>query len=373
MTPVARPEPQTPLPTRTAALRRGLGDPHVLVVAAALALVVAALLTLNQLVVSGHTTAVPESLLLRDPRDDWLHVSYSVAQLKVDPPDRPAVYVLGGSATRECFVGERSLATEILNAGGGEVVVHHLASNGQEFATDLALIDNLPRTPAVVVIGVGMERFVHGPAVTERQLTGRPLLVWSPALKRFLVAETGMGRRTYTILRGIADFSVTWAQWRAHRLLEGRPWRVRYEQHNYDRSMTYSDARKREQVTRWLEHRGRPGGQFDRVFDYDAAALKRAVALARQRGFAVVLMENPLNTEVVGDAFDHMTDRYRPLCERLADEYEAAYVDFLPETGLRSSDFRDLTHLLYPGQVRFQLEMAHALAPFTRGLEDGPP
>jgi hypothetical protein len=359
-------------PTRASQLRRGLGDPHLLITAVAFVLVVAGLLGLNWLVVSGRATALPESVLLRDPRDDWLHVSYEVGRLKVTPPDRPAVYVLGGSATRESFVGERSLARAVGDAGGGDVVVHELASNNQEFGSDLAIIDNLPQTPAVVVIGVGMERFVHGPDATTRQLSGRPLLVWSPALKDALIDETGRGRHTFTVLPGIADFAVTWAHWRLHRLRLGLPARVRFKQHLYDRSMAYNDAHKRQQVTRWLEHRGSPGGQFFHVFPYNAALLERAVALATARGFSVMLVENPLNTEIVGDSFDGMKARYQPLCEDLADRYGAAYVDFLPQAELRSSDFRDLTHMLYPGEVKYERALADALAPLTAPLAAAP-
>jgi len=372
MSAVPRKKPQETAPTRNSQLRRGLGDPQILIVVVALAILAGGLVGLNWLIVSGHATALPESMLLRDPRDSWLHVSYRVGQLKVTPPDRPAVYVLGGSATRESFVGERSLAKAIAAGGGGDVVVHELASNNQEFGSDLAIVDNLPRTPAVVVIGVGMERFVHGPDATARQLSGRPLLVWSPELKQALLDETGRGGRTFTLLPGIADYAVTWAHWRLHRLGLGKPVRIRFKQHLYDRSMAYTDARKREQVTRWLEHRGGPGGQFFRVFPYNASLLERAVALATARGFTVMLVENPLNTEIVGDSFDHMDKRYQPLCEDLALRYGAEYVDFLPQADLRSSDFRDLTHLLYPGQVKYERELAAALAPFTAQLASTP-
>lgn len=368
MSAVPRPEPESLAPTRGSQLRRGLGDPHILVVCLALLLVAGGLLTLNWLVVSGHATALPESMLLRDPRDDWLHVSYRVGQLKTAPPDRPAVYILGGSATRESFVGERSLARAIAAGNGGDVVVHELASNNQEFGSDLAIVDNLPRTSAVVVIGVGMERFVHGPDATERQLSGRPLLLWSPELKRVFLDETGRGGRTFTILPGIADYAVTWAHWRLHRLLIDKPVRVRFKQHLYDRAMAYSDDRKHEQVTRWLEHRGRPGGQFFRVFSYNAALLEQTVALATARGFSVMLVENPLNTEIVGDSFNHLIGRYRPLCIDLARRYGAVYVDFLPQADLRSTDFRDLTHMLYPGQVKYERQLAAALAPLTAPL-----
>jgi hypothetical protein len=313
---------------------------------------------------------VPESLLLRDPRDDWLHVAYEVGRLKTDPPDEPAVYVLGGSSTRESFVGERSLADRIAAAGGGDVAVHELASNNQEFGGDLAIIDNLPQTPAIVVIGVGMERFVHGRRATERQVGGRPLLLASPALRTFLEKQTGDSEGRLSIAPGMADFAVTWVHWRLHRLRLGKPIRIRFRQHLYTRSMAYSDDRKRDQVTRWLEHRGRPGAQFDRVVDYNAAALESAVALARERGFDVILAENPLNLEIVGASFDRMQGRYQPLCRGVAARHDATYVDFVAAAGLRSSDFRDLTHMLYPGEVKYEAELARVLAARLSELRD---
>ena len=205
-----------------------------------------------------------------------------------------------------------------------------------------------------------MERFVHGPRATERQVGGRPLLLESPALRAFLEEQTGSSGSRLSIAPGIADFAVTWAHWRLHRLRLGKPVRIRFRQHLYTRSMAFSDDRKRDQVTRWLEHRGRPGAQFDRVVAYNAAALESAVALARERGFDVVLVENPLNLEIVGTSFDHMQKRYRPLCRDVAARHDAAYVDFVAAAGLRSCDFRDLTHMLYPGEVKYE---ARARAP----------
>jgi hypothetical protein len=331
-------------PSRRGQLRRGLTCPSVLVVIVALLAALGGVIAAERLIVSGYATAVPESLLL------------------IDPPDRTAVYVLGGSSTRESFVGERSLATRIAAAGGGDVVVHELASNNQEFGGDLAIIDNLPQTPAIVVIGVGMERFVHGPRATERQTGGRPLLLSSPALRAFLEDQTGDGGGRLSITPGMADFAVTWAHWRLHRLRLGKPIRVRFRQHLYTRSMAYSDDRKRDQVQRWLQHRGRPGAQFDRVLAYNAAALEGAVALARERGFDVVLAENPLNLEIVGTSFDRMQERYQPLCRDVAARHDATYVDFVAAAGLRSHDFRDLTHMLYPGEVKYESELARVLA-----------
>lgn len=369
---VPRPNLQTTTPTRGGQLRCGLGDPHVLVVFVALVLVTIGLLGLNWLVVSGHATILPESILLRDPRDTWLNVSYRVGKLKISPPDRPAVYMLGGSATQESFLGEESLTKAIAADGGGGVKVYQLASIKREFGSDLAVIDNLPRTPGVVVIEVGMPRFVHIQAATENQLAGKPLLLWSPALKDFLVDQTGHGRFAFTILPGIADYAVTYAKYRLHRLLNGRPLRIRFQRHLYTRDQTLGTARKRALVRHWMANRGSPGGQWDRVFPYSAALLERCVALARERGFEVVLLEGPLNTEIVGDRFDRMIWRYRTFCDDLAQRYGATYVDFLPQADLRSSDFRDLTHMLYPGQIKYQRELAAALAPVTAPLASTP-
>jgi hypothetical protein len=360
------------MPTRNSQLRRGLGDPQILIVVVALAILAAGLLGLNWLVVSGHATAIPESVLLRDPRDDGLRVSYEIGRLKINPPRKPAVYILGGSAARECFLGEGSLANEIGMAGGGDVEVHQLASNNREFGSDLAVIDNLPRTPGVIVIEVGMARFVHVEGATEDQLAGKPLLLWSPALKDFLVDQTGHGRFAFTILPGVADYAVTYAKWRLHRLLIARPFLIRFKQHLYTRDMAYDTARKRELVRLWLENRGRPGGQWERVFPYDAALLERCVALARERGFEVVLLEGPLNTDIVGHQWDAGIERYRGLCDALARTYGARYIDFLAQAGLRDQDFRDLTHMLYPGQVKYERELAAALAPFTAQLASAP-
>ena len=66
--------------------------------------------------------------------------------------------------------------------------------------------------------------------------------------------------------------------------------------------------------------------------------------------------------------YDGTVARSARFCRRLAAEYDATYVDFLSQADLRSSDFRDLTHLLYPGQEKYQRELAQALAPITRAI-----
>ncbi len=59
---------------------------------------------------SGTFTVIPERLMLRIPNDDYVHVSYRIAELKRTPPTSPVVYLFGGSGTMEMMRSEGVLA-----------------------------------------------------------------------------------------------------------------------------------------------------------------------------------------------------------------------------------------------------------------------
>ena len=161
----------------------------------------------------------------------------------------------------------------------------------------------------------------------------------------------------------MADFAVTWAHWRLHRLRLGKPVRIRFRQHLYTRSMAFSDDRKRDQVTRWLEHRGRPGAQFDRVVRLQRGGARSAPS--RSPGSAVSTSSSS-RTRSTSRSSGRASTACRSAIGRSAATWppghDAAYVDFVAAAGLRSCDFRDLTHMLYPGQVKYEAELAR-LAP----------
>jgi hypothetical protein len=93
------------------------------------------------------------------------------------------------------------------------------------------------------------------------------------------------------------------------------------------------------------------------------------VDLARERGFTPVLLEVPENREIVGDGFARYKQVYQPFCRRLADEQGAFYLDFGDDLGLVNDEFRDLTHLVEPGRVKWTAGLAAALCPILEKLD----
>ena len=68
------------------ALVAGLRNRSPLIIAVAALLAVATLAGLQWFVASGTFTVLPERLMLRIPNDDYVHVSYRIAELKATPP-----------------------------------------------------------------------------------------------------------------------------------------------------------------------------------------------------------------------------------------------------------------------------------------------
>jgi len=81
----------------------------------------------------------------------------------------------------------------------------------------------------------------------------------------------------------------------------------------------------------------------------------------------VVLMEAPENREVVGSQFDRVKQVYQPFCRALAAKDGVRYVDFNEKVGTVNGDFRDLTHLMPWGGVKWQRGLVDVLAPLLTG------
>ena len=74
----------------------------------------------------------------------------------------PVVYLLGGSAGRECTVSDTSWAAQLLQRGGPTVLTYNLGSIHQSFGNDLTIVSELPATttiPAITLIGINLGRF----------------------------------------------------------------------------------------------------------------------------------------------------------------------------------------------------------------------
>ena len=349
--------------------RRGLRDPNPLVLVVAGLLLVPALLGLQWIVTSGiYTRVVSESSLNRRTSDDWAHVSWQVGHLKQSPPQTPAVYLLGGSTTREMLISNASMERAIRQVTGRDVLVNDLASMNQSFGQSMAIADNLPPKDAVLLIGVNQARFTAPPIDNEDQIVGRPLLLRSADLRSFVAARYGRYKYSYTILPGIMSYIVSYLQEGSAELKSGHLPDHPFNTHRYTVVHQYGLDKKQALVKKWIKKRA---PEFLKNYDYNAALMEELVRDAKARGFTVVLFNLPLNDQVVAGRFDVYTARYKTLCAELAVKYGVTYMDIMPQLGLVSGDFQDLTHVVEPGRAKLEPVLAAALGDLITGTKQG--
>ena len=175
-------------------------------------------------------------------------------------------------------------------------------------------------------------------------------------MREFVSSAWGLQEYAYTILPGIWAYLTDWARKHGGALLEGDPPSTEYELHRYSAKTRRSDGQKKRLVTRWNDDpqarlRAEPASPTWRCS-------RRCWRRPRERGVRVVLLELPLNEEIVGDSFAASQRRYREPVAALARDYDAAYIDLNQTVDIPSRDFQDLSHLLAPGRAVWQ----HALA-----------
>lgn len=331
-------------------------NPLVLLVAAAL--LVPALLGFEYLFTSGAWSVVPLKYCLRNSGDSFTYVSWTVGYNKRRPPRMPAVYLTGGSAAREAIVSGPSLAAEVRRSGGPRVAAWDLACINQNFAETLAVADNVPDSPAWVLIGVNLGRFTAFPAQSEQQVIGRDLVLKSSLLHKYVSRAYGHHTYSYTILPGIFSYLTSYLKKDGPALLEARPVTREYLQHHYTLSGIHTPGQKERMVAKWNAARY---PVFRRNLAYNLAMLEQLVARCEQRGVRAVIVELPLNEDVVKGRFDEAIAQYREPVQALARERDVPYLDFNRELAIPSADFHDLSHLVEPGRVLWQRRLAQKL------------
>ena len=331
-------------------------NPLVLLVAAAL--LVPALLGFEYLFTSGAWSAVPLQYCLRSSVDSFTYVSWTVGHNKRLPPDTPAVYLTGGSAAREAIVSGPSLAAQVRRSGGPRIAAWDLACINQNFAETLAVADNVPDSPAWVLIGVNLGRFTASPAQNEQQVVGRDLVLKSSFLQQYVSRTYGNYTYSYTILPGIFSYLTSFLKKDGRVLLALKPVAREYRQHHYTLSGIRTPAQKERLVKKWSATRY---PVFRRNLAYNLAMLEQLVARCEQRGVRAVIVELPLNEDAVKGRFDAAIAQYREPVRALAGEHGVPYLDFNRELGIPSADFHDLSHLVEPGRVLWQTRLAEEL------------
>ena len=342
------------------AFRRGFHNRNPLVLVAAAILLVPALLGFQWLFTSGVWTVVPLDAALRNREDSFTYISWMVGKARQDQPGTPGLYLLGGSSARESIVSGDALAAEIADLGGPRVAAYDLGSINQNFAQSLTVVDSAPDTPAWLLVGVNLGRFTATREQNAVQAEGRELLLESGAVQDFVSSEWGLEEYAYTILPGIWAYITDWMRAHGGKLLEGDAPSTEYELHRYSAQTRRSDSQKRRLVKKWNTSR-KP--VFEQNLDANLQMLEALLAQARERGVRVVLLELPLNEEIVGDSFDDSRRQYQEPVTALAREYGAPYIDLNQTVDIPSRDFQDLSHLIAPGRVIWQHALAKELVP----------
>lgn len=338
--------------------RRGFHNHHPLVLIAATSLLVPALLGIEWLFTSGVWTAVPLDRVLRNDRDSFTYISWTVGQAKRHPPSAPGLYLLGGSSARESIVSGDALAAEIKALGGPRVAAFDLGSINQNFAESLAVVQSVPDTPAWILVGVNLGRFTPTKQDNAGQAEGRELLLDSDAVRSFVASAWGMERYQRTILPGVGSYLTQWMGLHGRDVVDGGPPSTVYSLHRYSAATRRSDKQKRRLVTRWNTSR-RP--VFDQNADANLEMLEALLAEARVRHLRVVLLELPVNAAIVGHSFDASRQYYQAPVKALAREYDAHYLDLNRTVDIPSRDFQDLSHLIARGRVIWQRALAREL------------
>src|SRR5690606_16308857 len=171
-----------------------------------------------------------------------------------------------------------------------------------------------------------------------------------------------------TILPGIWSYITDWMRRHGGSLLQGDPPDTQYELHRYSEKTRYSDSHKKRLVTRWNKSR-KP--VFDRNRIANLQMLEELLAHARECVINVVMLELPLNTEIVDVSFASSQRKYRIPVARLAGEYGYPYIDLNHKVDIPSRDFQDLSHLIAPGRVIWQHALAKELVPLLSAADSG--
>ena len=255
----------------------------------------------------AQATAAQNDASSRGGGDDWKHAQEVVAALKAKPPKVPVVYLLGGSAARECTISDKSWAAQVKKFCGKPVRTYDIGSSGQTYAQDISpLVEQMPSVPSIVLIGVNLGRYTSGPPKTT-------------------TASGDVAARVYV-------------------------------QHHYSIKHILTVAQKKAWVQHWLSVRY---PLFKRHFDYNATMLERLVKDCQLAGLHPVLLELPSNDHIIGHAFDKPRAKYGDECTKLAKDYTIPYIDFVDKIHLVNGDFYDDAHLVEPGRVKWQKRLSH--------------
>jgi hypothetical protein len=341
----------------------GFRQRNPLVLAAAGLLTLLLMVALQPVLFDGGLTTVDEGRLLRISHDDYVHVSVKVQELKKNPPKTRTVYLFGGSGTMECIVSEASMGAAISRDAHEPIQVVSLAAHQESMAMTLALVDNLPPGPATLVIGLAPIRVTGSPDRDAELLSGHTLLLRSARLDQIAPKYFGTSAPDTGAIPGIFDYLGSYLSARA---TGGPIWgaKITYEPHYYPwGAVGHSPLGKRRNVLYVL---AKDVTLYRKNGDYNFAMLQEVLRLARERGYDVVLYDQPLNASAAGPDWAGVVPAYRKRAAALAKKWGVPYIHVERKVKLNDDDFADLFHLLAPARLKWQPVMAQEIASTLR-------
>ena len=265
--------------------------------------------------------------------DDWQH-EWEVLRLveywqtRVPPPSGPMVYDLGDSITRESITTDSGWTKQLAaRAGRAQKVAPtawSLAGHNQTYGMDEQLVKAIPPTPVgqpkgIVLIGVGISRFI-GPPLKQPPVDITP---GTPGVEPPL-----------------------------------SPW----QRHVYDGRPPLSPTRKKALIPRWMERRW-AGFQANRGANF--AAITSIIKKCAAKGLRPVLLDQPIDTRLVGSGLDRPRLSIRAGCDRLVSQYGKKYglryLHFTKSVAIPTKDFWDMHHMFDPGARLWQSRLSDEL------------
>jgi hypothetical protein len=244
--------------------------------------------------------------------DDWRHLWAVLDQFKTKPPTVPVVYLLGGSAARECTTRDAAWSDQVSRLTGRRIRAINLGAASQGFLRDITIVDEMPHVSSIVLIGINLGRFATKP----------PRKAVVPAV------------------RSVPSILTT------------------YTQHRFVGGDVLGDGAKRVLLNKWVATRY-PAFKANYAIDYHELDL--LISECQRLGLHPELVNLPLNEAIVKPALDAPRARYAKGCRALAAKYHIHYFDFVGHVGLKSQDFVDLWHCAPSGRVKFQARLSRVI------------
>ena len=262
-----------------------------------LLLAVGIVATLVAIVSQGRYVGIPEARVCCDwPATTRPTSPIRSVDLKAHRPDGVPVYVLGGSAMREATSATNRSAAALTIAPGSATEAYTLAGNEQSFAHDRAIVENLPAPvpTAPSSCSASGSSASCAPRLLEAWRGGRR---GSPDRRR----RDGLARRRRTgwparsggLARELSRYASTYLREHAGELLTLDLPSHPFVAHATPRTMPGARRASASRLDRWYGTPARLAGTFDQVFPATRRDLQRTVSTARERGFTVVLVEQP--------------------------------------------------------------------------------